>query len=69
MDVLPIRKPTMVSSKYLTSSDGTIIYAEAHGDAMKPAIVFIHGFSLGTRVWADLFKEPSLAENFYLVRS
>jgi pimeloyl-ACP methyl ester carboxylesterase len=55
-------------SKLLTSSDGTTIYAEAFGDASKPAIVFIHGYSLSSRVWADLFKEPELANNFYLVR-
>ncbi|KAH6915704.1 Alpha/Beta hydrolase protein [Coprinopsis sp. MPI-PUGE-AT-0042] len=56
-----------MSIKLLTSSDGTTIYSEAFGDSSKPAIVFIHGFSLSTRVWEALFKESSLKDHFYLV--
>ncbi len=32
---------------FLPSADGTLIYAEAVGDASKPALVFIHGLALG----------------------
>ncbi|KDQ24360.1 hypothetical protein PLEOSDRAFT_1078511 [Pleurotus ostreatus PC15] len=57
-----------VTSKYLKSSDGTTIYAEAKGDSSKPSIVFLHGFTLSAAVWDGLFDDPKLLDKFYLVR-
>lgn len=56
-----------MSARFLTSSDGGLVYAEAFGEPSKPPIVFIHGFSLSAAVWEALFKETSLKDHFYLV--
>lgn len=50
------------------SADGTEIYADAVGDPARPAIVFIHGFSLSALVFDPIFADPEWLENAYLVR-
>jgi len=55
------------SEKLLTSTDGHKIYAKAVGDCSKPSIVFIHGFTLSSLVWDDIFTDKRLLETFYLV--
>ncbi|TFK50523.1 alpha/beta-hydrolase [Heliocybe sulcata] len=56
------------SIKYLRSSDGARIYAEAVGDFNKPSLVFTHGVSLSSAIFDDLFTDERLLANFYLVR-
>ncbi|KZT18746.1 alpha/beta-hydrolase [Neolentinus lepideus HHB14362 ss-1] len=56
------------SVKYLKSSDGTRIYAEAVGDISNPSLVFTHGVSLSSAIFDDLFADERLLDNFYLVR-
>ncbi|KAL0066388.1 hypothetical protein AAF712_006647 [Marasmius tenuissimus] len=52
----------------LKSKDQTEIFAEARGDASKPAVVFIHGFSMSLIVWDTIFDDAKWVEQFYLVR-
>ncbi|KAK0452980.1 Alpha/Beta hydrolase protein [Desarmillaria tabescens] len=58
----------ITQSLMLTSADGTKIYADASGDSTKPAIVFIHGVSLSSVVWNDIFCDTKWTDLFYLVR-
>lgn len=55
------------SSRVLTSSDGTEIYADAIGDPTKPAIVFVHGFTLSAAVFDNVFINDMYTKEFYLV--
>lgn len=55
-------------SRILVSPDGTEVYADAIGDRSKPALVFIHGFSLSTVVFDDIFNDAVWASEAYLVR-
>lgn len=58
----------LTNAKRLTSTDGTIIYAEAVGSPSNPQLVFVHGFSLSTVVFDCIFNDPDYAEQYYLVR-
>ncbi|KAK0200292.1 Alpha/Beta hydrolase protein [Desarmillaria ectypa] len=58
----------VTKSLMLISADGTKIYADASGDSTKPAIVFIHGVSLSSVVWNDIFHDTNWTDLFYLVR-
>ncbi|KAJ7721466.1 alpha/beta-hydrolase [Mycena metata] len=55
-------------SKLCSSSDGTLIYAEASGNSTNPSVVFAHGFALSGIVFDKLFSDPRLLGKFYLVR-
>lgn len=55
-------------SKLLTSVDGTAVYAEAMGNPANPHIVFMHGFSLSSVVWDNIFHDTRYSNQFYLVR-
>ncbi|EMD35722.1 hypothetical protein CERSUDRAFT_124390 [Gelatoporia subvermispora B] len=57
-----------VTSKVLKSSDGTEIYADAVGNPSNPSIVLIHGFSLSSSVFDNVFADPKFSEKHYLVR-
>ncbi|KAF7361474.1 putative oxidoreductase ephD [Mycena sanguinolenta] len=52
----------------LKSADGTDIYAEAVGDSFKPAVVFIHGFSMSSIAFNAIFADPKWIASLYLVR-
>lgn len=52
----------------MVSADGTEIYADAIGDPSKPAVVFIHGFSLGAIVFDAIFTHQLWTSEVYLVR-
>ena len=54
-------------SKFVHSSDGTRIYADAVGEPTKPCIVFIHGLSLSAAVFDDIFNDQTYTNEFYLV--
>ncbi|KAJ7033427.1 hypothetical protein C8F04DRAFT_957693 [Mycena alexandri] len=55
-------------SKPCSSSDGTLIYAEASGNLTNPSVVFAHGFALRGIVFDKLFSDPRMLDKFYLVR-
>lgn len=53
----------------VVSTDGTRIWAEAVGDQMKPAVVFLHGFASLCVVFEKRFADCLLVNNLYLVIS
>lgn len=59
--------PNAPESKVLVSADGTEVYADAVGDPAKPAVVFIHGFSLSTIVFDTIFNDQLWIDQVYLV--
>lgn len=54
--------------QFVTSADGTKIWAESAGDPTKPAVVFIHGFSCTGLHFSKQFSDPALLENLHLIR-
>ncbi|KAK0232551.1 Alpha/Beta hydrolase protein [Armillaria fumosa] len=56
------------TAQLVTSKDGALIYADAAGDPTKPCLVFSHGLALSAAVFDDLFANPKLTKNFYLVK-
>ena len=56
------------NARFVTSSDGSKIYADAAGDAGKPAIVFLHGLSLSGAVFNNIFSNEEYKKKFFLVR-
>lgn len=58
----------MESSKFVTSEDGTKIWADAIGDPSKPSVVFIPGASSSTLIFNKQFEDPELTKNLHLVR-
>ncbi|KAL4249077.1 AB hydrolase superfamily protein [Abortiporus biennis] len=59
---------THPEGRYVVSSDGVKIWADATGDPSKPPVVFIHGLSCTALVFDDLFSNPELTENLYMIR-
>ncbi|PBK70559.1 alpha/beta-hydrolase [Armillaria solidipes] len=57
------------TAQLVPSKDEALIYADAAGDPTKPCLVFVHGFTLSGAVFDNLFTNPKLIANFYLVRS
>ncbi|KAF9646280.1 alpha/beta-hydrolase [Thelephora ganbajun] len=53
---------------YVTSADGTKIWAEATGDPDKPAVVFIPGFSCSSLAFSKQWSDPYMTSNLYMVR-
>ena len=53
---------------YVTSADGTKIWAEATGNPNKPAVVFIPGFSCSSLAFAKQWSDPYMTSNLYMVR-
>ncbi|KAJ6465099.1 Alpha/Beta hydrolase protein [Mycena vitilis] len=58
----------MSTGRILKSADGTDIYAEGLGDSSKPAVIFIHGFSMSSMAFNAIFSDPQWITNVYLVR-
>ncbi|KAJ7280168.1 Alpha/Beta hydrolase protein [Mycena rebaudengoi] len=58
----------MSTEMILQSADGTAIYAEAVGDPSKPALVFIHGFSMSCIAFDAIFADQQWNSAAYLVR-
>ncbi|CCL99489.1 uncharacterized protein FIBRA_01507 [Fibroporia radiculosa] len=54
--------------KTISSSDGTVIYAEAVGDPSNPALVLVHGLNLSAATFDNLFRDRRLLDKLYLVR-
>ncbi|KAJ7733533.1 Alpha/Beta hydrolase protein, partial [Mycena olivaceomarginata] len=53
---------------FVTSADGTRIFAEARGNPSKPVIVFIHGFGIGAMAFNEIFDDPLWLLQVYMVR-
>lgn len=65
---LPITMPLDISpGKFVTSSDGTKIWAAACGNTSKPAVVFIHGFMCTADVFDKQYTNTTMLENLYIV--
>jgi hypothetical protein len=58
---------TVAPGRFVTSADGTKIFAEARGDPSNPAIVFIHGFGIGAMAFNNIFNDPLWLNRVYLV--
>ncbi|KAK7045134.1 putative oxidoreductase ephD [Favolaschia claudopus] len=56
------------AGRFVTSKDGTRIFAEARGDCHKPAVIFIHGFRLGAMAFNEIFNDANWLSQVYLVR-
>lgn len=52
-------------SQYVTSSDGAQIYCEAYGNASKPALVVVAGYTLSLIVFVE--KQLELQKDLHLV--
>ena len=63
-----MNRPTNFVEKYAVSADGSKIFAGAVGNPEKPALVFVHGYTLTSSVFNDLFSNPTSSKDFYLVR-
>jgi len=57
-----------MSGRLVKSADGTDIYAEAAGDSSKPALIFLHGFSMSSIAFDAIFSDPKWLAEVYLVR-
>ncbi|KAJ6492757.1 Alpha/Beta hydrolase protein [Mycena vitilis] len=53
---------------FLTSADGTKIFAEGKGDTLNPCIVFTHGMSTGMGCFDEIFADPLWSERVFLAR-
>ncbi|KAF5332240.1 hypothetical protein D9611_007987 [Ephemerocybe angulata] len=56
-----------ITERYVSSSDGTQIFAQAVGKPHLPTLVFVHGFALSALVWANIFRDANLLRYFHLV--
>ncbi|KAK7039950.1 putative oxidoreductase ephD [Favolaschia claudopus] len=54
--------------RFVTSADGTQIFADARGDPSKPAIVFIHGLGISAMSFDNVFNDPLWLRHVFLVR-
>lgn len=57
-----------LTTKHLTSADGTEILAESTGDYSKPHVVFVHGLTGTGAAFDSLFKLNTLTRNLFMVR-
>lgn len=53
---------------YVTSADGTQIWAESTGNPSKPAVVFIPGFSCTSLAFDKQWVNPFMKTNLFMVR-
>lgn len=64
-----MERPRNIAEKFVTSADGTRVFAGAVGDPSRPALVFVHGYSLTSEVFNEIFAKPENSRDFYLVSS
>lgn len=62
-----MERPAKIVERYIISADGTKVFAGALGDPTKPALVFVHGFSLCSSIFNDLFARSENSKGYYLV--
>ena len=65
--VLGFNATVSVVEKFVTSSDGVEIFAQAAGNSHLPALVFIHGLALSALVWVKILQDANLLKSFHLV--
>ncbi|KAJ7618856.1 hypothetical protein DFH06DRAFT_1144725 [Mycena polygramma] len=53
---------------FVTSTDGTEIFAEARGDSSNPCVVFHHGMSVGMGCFDEIFADPRWTSTLFPVR-
>ena len=53
---------------YVTSTDGTQIWAESTGNPAKPPVVFISGFPLTSLVFDKQWGNSFMKNNLFMVR-
>ena len=53
---------------YVTSPDGTKIWAESTGNPAKPAVVFIPGFSCSSLAFDKQWTNTFMKTNLFMVR-
>ena len=53
---------------YVTSTDGTQIWAESTGNPAKPAVVFIPGFSCTSLAFDKQWGNSFMKDNLFMVR-
>jgi hypothetical protein len=58
---------TNITSQLVTSSDGAIIYAEATGNAKKPPVIFVTGYTQSGIVFDKQFEDAEMCSELYLV--
>ncbi|KAJ3519764.1 hypothetical protein NMY22_g13054 [Coprinellus aureogranulatus] len=56
-----------VAERFITSTDGTSIFAQAVGDSRLPTLVFVHGLAMSALVWAKILQDANLLKFFHLV--
>ncbi len=56
-----------MSGQFITSQDGTHIWADAAGTEGKPSVVFVHGFLTSSLNWTRQFGDRQLLESLYIV--
>ncbi|KAF9058625.1 alpha/beta-hydrolase [Rhodocollybia butyracea] len=54
--------------QFVTSADGTKIWAAAAGNPSKPAVVFIHGFACIADAFEKQYTNATMLENLYIIR-
>jgi len=54
--------------KFVTSGDGTKIWAADHGNPSKPAVVFIHGFACVSDAFEKQYNDATMLENLHIIR-
>ncbi|KAJ7887133.1 Alpha/Beta hydrolase protein [Mycena olivaceomarginata] len=57
-NIRDIHTRAVAPGHFVTSADGTRIFAEARGNPSKPVIVFIHGFGIGAMAFNEIFDDP-----------
>ncbi|KAH8092179.1 Alpha/Beta hydrolase protein [Cristinia sonorae] len=60
--------PATASGRYITSKDGTRIWADDAGVKSGIPVVFIHGFACTALIWDKQFGDRTLARNLNMVR-
>ncbi|TRM69000.1 Alpha/Beta hydrolase protein [Schizophyllum amplum] len=57
-----------IVAKFVESSDGSKIYAEAVGDPSNPPLVFVPGYTISTMAFDKQFENETMREQLYMVR-
>lgn len=65
--MLAFNATVAVAERYLTSSDGTTVFAQAIGDSRLPTLVFVHGLAMSALVWANILRDTRLLRFFHLI--
>ncbi|KAK7436743.1 hypothetical protein VKT23_009829 [Stygiomarasmius scandens] len=57
-----------ISKKFVPSTDGSLIYAEATGDPTKPALVLVPGLTMTTQVFDKQFLDEEMRKELFMIR-